>query len=183
MPPALTDDMLAVCTLSRWDGHPETCRWCGEMLPTGRPRFCSRSCRDRCAENHQWAPARFAACLRDGWTCQMCWRGPALDALMRWLLPTIGPLDWRRLAVEDPALAAEWWEWTSISPEVDHVFPVFGLRGTGCQNHLEGPGLRVLCHDCHVAETARWRGIRRAMLACFDIDLAAPAEEPVTIAA
>ena len=181
MPPALTDDMLAACTLSRWDGHPEKCRWCGETLPTGRPRFCTRSCRDRCAENHQWAPARFAACLRDGWTCQICWRGPALDALLRWLLPTIGPLDWRRLSTEDPELFAAWWAHVSIDLEIDHTEPVWGLRGTGCQNHLNR--LRVLCVPCHRAESERWRRIRKALKACFDIDLAAPAEEPVTIAA
>jgi hypothetical protein len=111
----------------------------------------------------------------------MCWRGPALDALVRWLLPTISAADWRRLGAENPELVAAWWEHTSgIGLEVHHVEPVWGQRGAGCLNHLDG--LVVLCSNCHAAETARWRGIRRALRQCFDIDIAAP-DQPVTIAA
>lgn len=169
-----TDQLAAECSLTEWNGEPDLCRMCLTPLVGRQTAWCSTACRDRFWSNHTWTQARAWALIQSAWTCAMCGRGPAADHLLHWLLPAMTARDWRRWPSEDPDLASAWWEWTTPKVEVDHIEPVWGQRGPGCQHHQSG--LRVLCHDCHVAETARWRAVRRAMRDAFGIDIAAPDE-------
>jgi len=168
-----TDEIAADCVLSRWSGDPSACRWCERGLVGRQTEWCSWDCRDRFAVEHSWKAARSAALMRAVWTCQRCWRGPALVALAAWLLPAVGPSGWRSWQTEDPDLAARWWAYTSISPEAHHQMPLFGRsrNGSSCDHHSEN--VVVLCRDCHIEESRRWAGVRRAFLREFEIDLAA----------
>jgi HNH endonuclease len=175
-------DLLAAdCSLSEWTGDSDRCRWDNGLLTGRQTAWCSSRCSDLFWTNHTWSSARAAALARGGWTCALCHRGQALDGVVRWLLPSVGPAERRMFPVEHPDIAAAWWDYTMPRLEVDHILPVWGQRDNGCQHHLEN--LRVLCHDCHVAETARWRAIRRAMRSAFGIDIATREEILPAVAA
>lgn len=167
-----TDEIAATCDISRWTGAGDRCRWCDRPTIAGRD-FCGIECRSAFRVNHVPAVARAAALARGGYSCAACWRGPAALALLKLLMPAC---DWRR---PPAAVAAELWALTASTTQVDHVVPVFGDRRPGCGNHLSN--LRVLCRDCHLAETVRWARVRRAFRDAFGVDIAkvGPAPEPV----
>jgi 5-methylcytosine-specific restriction endonuclease McrA len=174
VPTVPTDQLAAQCTLTEWSGEPDRCRWCDTPLVGRQTAWCCTRHADLFWNSHTWTRARAVALMTGAWTCVLCGRGQAADRLLHWLLPTISPAEWRRWPAEEPEVAAAWWEWTTPALEVDHIEPVWGQRGPGCQHHADN--LRVLCHECHVAETARWRAVRRAMRDAFGIDIAAPPE-------
>lgn len=73
-PPVLEgDDIYRACPLSLWASRsgcdPACCRWCGDPLPTGKPRWCTARCRRIAESNHVWPKARDAALARDGDAC------------------------------------------------------------------------------------------------------------------
>jgi Zn ribbon nucleic-acid-binding protein len=69
---------LVECSLSKWDGDPANCRWCGEALPRNNDgslhktrRYCNQGCSNGWYRNHVWTGARHAAIERDG-KCLKC---------------------------------------------------------------------------------------------------------------
>lgn len=142
------------CRLSRWQGSPERCRWCDELVVGDLP-WCSNLCEDDYRRNHWWDLARYAALTRDGERCVRCGLGPTTVAEARLLLRGLIPMSAVR--------AAELWSsprWAQFalacSVEVNHIDPRRG-RGyhSGCGHHLQN--LETLCHRHHVEITASQR--------------------------
>lgn len=96
--------------------------------------------------------------LTDGYRCVRCGAGPGarvLDAIEeeRRRVSELGaghPMT-AEAEVERARLVAD----ASKVLHVDHVRPVRGRRGSGCQHHQDN--LRTLCHDCHRRMTAESR--------------------------
>ncbi|MCB0879051.1 MAG: HNH endonuclease [Thermoleophilia bacterium] len=68
---SVIDHLLVDCreAVAEADGE---CPWCGRVLPVGRRRWCSDSCRADFVDNHFWGHARDAALRRDRRACQRC---------------------------------------------------------------------------------------------------------------
>ena len=154
------------CTLARWSGLADRCRWCDALfgsdgpLPVGASAFgrddpggwCSVACADEHHRNHWWDLARLSALARDDARCVECGRGPASVSegklFLRALIP-MGPVDAARLWASRP------WQRFSLDcrVEVHHLTPRLGAGyGSGCHHHLEG--LVTLCHAHHASVTA-----------------------------
>lgn len=66
------DELASTCTLTRWQGDPERCRWCDGWLGRGAPRspLCSTPCRHAFWANHSWKKAKEEARERAGRRCE-----------------------------------------------------------------------------------------------------------------
>lgn len=132
------------CPLAPAGVAPGTCVGCAKPLPlrpdgTVHPlrRWCGDDCGRSYGRNHWWTAARFTALMRAsvGWNP---------DLSLYWII-------------------CDQCGQQATSPEVNHVEPRIGAGyGTGCWNHQTN--LQVLCHDCHVQETARQKRERIAGL-------------------
>ena len=123
--------------------QPGHCRMCAATLTGRRTRWCSDEHAVWWSNNHDWTSASREAIRRaslqptasawDLWTyCDECGKRCGR-------IDTVG--DSRREA------------------EVNHVQPRHGQGyGKGCWNHQTN--LQVLCHNCHLAETARQKRAR-----------------------
>ena len=136
MPQPLPDVLAPDCSLSPRTGplRPGTCAWCGKGLFGRRRRWCSDECVRTWSENHRWGSARWRAIDR------------ATGVFSEWGHPVRTYCDQcgRRCLSGQSA------------PEVNHVDPRVGAGyDDGCWNHQTN--LQVLCHACHVIETARQR--------------------------
>ncbi|CAN5509475.1 hypothetical protein BH20ACT2_BH20ACT2_07770 [soil metagenome] len=152
-------DRAGRCALSRWDGDPAACRWCGRPAAEGFG-WCGNRCGDDYRANHCWELARGAALGRDGHACVRCGLGPDTLALARATLRAmvpLGPVDAARLW-----RSAAWAELlAACSLEVHHRVARAGAGyGAGCHHHLDG--LVVLCHRHHAEITAAAREAGRA---------------------
>jgi hypothetical protein len=140
------------CSLSRWSGAADRCRWCDEPAAPGFD-WCSNLCEDTYRANHWWDQARAAALARDDHRCTTCGVGPDTIQVARLFIRAFIPMG--------PVEAAELWhsdQWFELvlasSVEVNHIVPRRGNGyGSGCHHHLDG--LETLCHRHHVAVTAR----------------------------
>lgn len=65
------------CSLSKYNGTPQTCQWCGVNLASipRRTVWCSNSCFLVWRKNHIWRFARTAARRRDKYACTICFQG------------------------------------------------------------------------------------------------------------
>lgn len=95
-----------------------------------RRAYCSEVCRLAFEQDHFWGLARHRA-------------------LRRAKLPGTGRWRYRCAKCEGE----------TDRPEVNHITPVVGgYRSVSCLNHEEN--LEVLCHNCHLGETAGQRAAR-----------------------
>lgn len=160
---SLTDEQLLNCSLVRWRGQPNGCRWCGRLLRGRQRRWCSADHGFEYARNHSWTEARAAALLRDGYRCTVCgvsdekaareWRD--VERFVHFATGHRGPLLSYALGSPLRPLRERWL--LDHRLEVDHVTPIRGLHSTpGCHHHLDG--LRTLCHVHHLQVTAEQFG-------------------------
>lgn len=178
---------LAACPLAKGPFPPEArrCDWCGTGLQGRRRRWCSDDCSDAYSRNHAWTSARAAAIARDR-VCQRCgstgrapgwfWfvfleavcPRPELPRLAEWCRENGWYPDhveardaWRAhvARLEAPWERARQLAWDAqrrAGLEVNHKVPCLGAhKESSCAHHVDG--LEVLCHPCHVRETARQR--------------------------
>lgn len=185
---------LAACPLAAGPFPPEArrCDWCGSGLEGRRRRWCSDGCGQAYSRNHAWTSARAAAIARDR-VCVRCGsdgRAPSETwcCVLEVLCPPPAPprlVDWCRSHgwFPDHVEARDAWRaearrlerpWQLAHAvlakdrarhwlEVNHRVPCLGAHSeNSCAHHLDG--LEVLCHRCHVGETARQRsaGLLRA---------------------
>lgn len=114
---------------------PKHCVWCGALLAGRQRRWCSKGCVDLFSQNHEWTLARWAAVDRASVVVR--WGGSGDE---QWPVETWTYCDQCHRRISDY--------------EVNHVEPRVGAGyGKGCWNHQTN--LQVLCHACHVVETAR----------------------------
>lgn len=152
---SLTDEQLLGCSLVRWRGQPNGCRWCGRLLRGRQRRWCSADHGFEYARNHSWTEARAAALLRDVYRCTVCGVSDE-EAAREWhdVEALVAVLTGTRPRLRDP-LRDRWL--LDHRLEVDHVTPIRGLHSTpGCHHHLDG--LRTLCHVHHLQVTAEQFG-------------------------
>ncbi len=69
---AVSDRTLSTCSLSRWSGRKDRCRWCDKRLVGRQERWCGKVCGNRAYEQHEWTWARQAALARDLKACRHC---------------------------------------------------------------------------------------------------------------
>jgi 5-methylcytosine-specific restriction endonuclease McrA len=120
---------------------------CRSALPAKRTAYCSDSHAREFVSNHVWGAARRVARRRAKWTCQRCGFKPA----------TIR---------KDPE-ASKAYSRLDLRLEVNHILPLRGsYRGVTCSNHLTN--LEVLCHRCHLVETAAQRQLIASQGAAID---------------
>lgn len=121
-------------------GQPGRCRMCAAPLTGRRTRWCSETHAAWWANNHEWTSARREAIRR----------ASILSTANGWDLWTYCDECGKRCL--DISTAAG----IRREAEVNHVEPRWGAGyDKGCWNHQTN--LQVLCHSCHLAETARQR--------------------------
>jgi hypothetical protein len=131
------------CTLSKWSGSEDRCRWCDRA--SGEERWCSVDCADDYEAHHDWARARSTRLIHDRDCCVECGTGPESAALGRLVLRALipmSPMDAARLWRSEAWLAFE----LSCSVDVVHHLPTPQRYRSGCHNHLDG--LITLCRRC-----------------------------------
>jgi hypothetical protein len=154
------------CSLARWSGAGDRCRWCdghfglagplpGAANHVGREDpggWCSVGCADAHHRNHWWDLARLTALARDDARCIECGRGPASVSEGKFLLRALISMS----AVEAARLwsSGAWQRFAlDCQVEVHHVVPRAGAGyGSGCHHHVDG--LVTLCHRHHAEITA-----------------------------
>ncbi|HEX9995161.1 MAG TPA: hypothetical protein VGB14_19715 [Acidimicrobiales bacterium] len=141
---------------------PEGCDWCGAKLTGRARRWCSTACSTAYWENHGWNEAREAAKRRDGNRCVRCGHDPHEERQRREEFAHLLCLVCGPVSTWAPSAQEAYWMFLRVpSLEVNHINPVLGRHAVvGCHHHLDG--LETLCHRCHVEETARQFGHRRA---------------------
>jgi hypothetical protein len=143
--------------------EPGHCMACGQKLTGRQKRWCGREeCRGFYGRNHWWTMARNTAIRRV--TVYEPRRDVHPDAVWDlgnplWTMCDQCGREIRSYTERDAD--GKYVRFVSDVPEVNHVEPRWGAGyGTGCWNHQTN--LQVLCHECHVAETARQKRERIA---------------------
>lgn len=117
------------CEVMLWWSIPGRCDGCGKPLVGRQQRWCGDGCDDIYWENHRWTRAREAAKARN--VARYEGRFPS-----HWRCCRCGC--------------------HTRYPEVNHLRQALGAHDQeSCLHHQEN--LEVLCHDCHLVETARQR--------------------------
>jgi hypothetical protein len=158
-----------------------SCDGCGAALPKRRQRWCSDLCWQRYFYNHGWTAARHEALRRatvyvDELREAARWNNKTFRSEPTGELETVQVAVWRpcdncgvdTLEGGHPTwYPAEMRKPLALAAEVNHVEARRGAGyDEGCWNHQTN--LQVLCHACHLAETADQRLLRSVAL---DVDL------------
>lgn len=136
--------------------EPRRCGVCAAELSGRRINWCSDTHARWFSENHDWTSARYAAIsaatltLDNGRTMTFCDQCRKVCGLFR----------------------GRPWTASRSEAEVNHVLPRWGGGyGKGCWNHQTN--LQVLCHGCHLSETAMQKR-ERMFFAMPDLDVYRP---------
>lgn len=87
----MNDVAMLNCLASQWLGDDELCRWCNQVLPPQRKRWCSTRCVNAYGKNHWWTDARKAARRRDKYRCVRCGATKAQRPLnVHHIVPALG---------------------------------------------------------------------------------------------
>jgi hypothetical protein len=69
---AVATRLSSTCPLTKFAGHPETCRWCGDRLERDQRTFCSRRCSTTFWSEHSWTAAKRECKRRARRKCATC---------------------------------------------------------------------------------------------------------------